>query len=130
MTEPLPSATIAGGTVSIRFFDSTPSLSVQVTCTVDLTDFGDVIGIEVLGWRQQVSGGLLDAPAAHGQVRWSYDKEMDALYIHLMDGRGQVQRSAIGNVSLDSNGRVVRLQIPIPSGTPGGGRDASLAGGA
>jgi len=110
-----PIAVVGDGTVSIRFSDEISSQSVEVACTVDLTDFGDVIGVEVLDWRGQLSGGVIDAPSACGQVRWSYDEEVDAIYIHLMEGRGQIQRSAVGSAKLASNRRVVRLEIPIPS---------------
>ena len=110
-----PAATVDDGTVSIRFADQLPSQSIDVKCIVDLTDFGDVIGVEVLDWRRQLSGGVLDAQSARGPVRWSYDDEIDAFYIHLTEGRRQIQRSTVASVGLDSNRCVVRLQVPIPS---------------
>ena len=110
-----PAVVIGDETVSIRFSDELPSQTVEVVCTVDLTDFGEVIGVEALDWHRQLSGGVLDAPSACGQVRWAYDEEVDAFYIHLMEGRSQIQKSVVGKVSLDSNRRVVLLEVPIPS---------------
>jgi uncharacterized protein YuzE len=117
MSHSFPSVEVSEGNLSISFLDSTPSRSVEVSCVVDLTDFGDVIGVEVLDWRHQLSGGLLDAPRASGQVRWSYDEEIDALYVHVMDGRSQTQLPATAKVSLDSRQRVVCLEVPVPSAT-------------
>jgi hypothetical protein len=111
---PFPHATISEETISIQFSDTLVSQSAQVACTVDLTDFSDVVGIEALDWRKQLSGGTLDAPSSQGRVRWSYDDEMDAIYIRVSDGRGQIQRSAVGEAGLDSDRRVVRLDVPRP----------------
>jgi hypothetical protein len=101
--------------LSICFGDSAVERSADVTCMVDLNDFGDMIGVEVLDWRRQLSGGRLDAPSAFGQVRWSYDDEIDAFYVQIMDGRGQVQRRAKGVAGIDGDQRVVRLDVPVPS---------------
>lgn len=109
----LPSAVIAGGILVLHFSESSPSRSADVTCTLDLTDFGDVVGIEVLDWQRQ-SGGVVDGPSACGNVRWSYDYEIDALYIHVMSGRSQIQRAVTARAGLDTDGHVVRLDIPIP----------------
>jgi hypothetical protein len=50
------------------------------TSVVDQNDFGDVTGVEILDFRRQLTGGVVDAPAASGRVRWSYDSEVDAFY--------------------------------------------------
>ena len=113
-----PAAAVDDGAVSIRFADQLPSQSIEVKCTVDLTDFGDVIGVEVLDWRRQLSDGVLDAQSVRGPVLWSYDEEIDAFYIHVTEGRSQIQRSAVAEVGLDSNRRVVLLKVPIPPITP------------
>ncbi len=109
-----PATVIDDGTVSVWFSDELPSQSIEVKCTVDLTDFGEMIGVEVLDWHNQLSGAVLDAPSAFVKIRWSYDEEVDAFYLHLVDGRGQIQRSVVGKVGIDSNRRVVLLEVPIP----------------
>ncbi|WP_263377687.1 DUF2283 domain-containing protein [Granulicella paludicola] len=114
-----PNAAIGDGTLSIRFSDGSPSQSFEVGfSTIDLTAFGEVIGVEVLDWRRQLSGGVLYGPAACGQVRWSYDEEVDAFYIHLREGRGQIQMSVVCRVGLDPDRRVVLLEVPIPCLNP------------
>jgi hypothetical protein len=79
-----------------------------------LTDFGDVIGGEILDWRRHLSGGVIDVPSPSGQFRWSYDDEIDALYIHVTAGRGQIQMRSTGTVDLDSDQRVLSLGVTLP----------------
>lgn len=113
MSFDLPAAFQSGELLSIRFLDSVVSESVEVACVVDQTDFGDVIGVEILDLRRQ-SGGLVEAPRASGSVRWSYDAEIDAFYVHVMEGRSQVQTSVTGKISLNSAQRVVMLEVQVP----------------
>lgn len=78
MSEDLPSAAVHDGILTVRFLDAVVTRSVEAACVVDQTDFGDVIGVEILGYRRQLSGGAIEAPRAPGSVRWSYEDEMDA----------------------------------------------------
>ena len=117
MRQSFPSAVITDGIVTICFSDSVASQSFKVACVVDLTDFGDVLGIEVLGWQRQLSGGKIVAPSVSEGVRWSYDGEIDALNIRLREGYSQVQRPATCVVSLDSGRGVVCLELSVPSAT-------------
>jgi uncharacterized protein YuzE len=110
-----PSASLSEETLAVRFSDSLVSRSVEVACVVDQTDFGDVIGVEILDFRRQLTGGMIEGLRSAGQIKWSYDPEMDALYVHLTDGRSQVQVSVIGRISLDSSQRVVLLEAAIPA---------------
>ena len=87
----------------------------ELRCVLDLTDFGDVIGVEVLDLARQLDGGAMDPPRSKGAISWSYDDEIDALYIHVADGRGQVQRTATASAYIDTSGRVVRLEIAVPT---------------
>lgn len=109
-----PSADLQSGTIVIRFLDAVVSRSVQVECVMDQTDFGDVVGIEILPFRAQLTGGRLEGPQSAGAVRWSYDAEDDALWVHVMKGRSQVQTSILAMVGLDVAQRVVRLEAPVP----------------
>jgi len=115
MNESFPLAEIADGIMTVSFMDSDTTKSIDVTCVVDYTDFGDVVGIEILDWRHQLSGGQIDAPSASGQLRWSYDAEIDALYIHTTDTRGQNQRRMTATAKLDAKQRVVTVEVPLPS---------------
>lgn len=118
MSLDLPSAALQDGRLVIRFLEATVSRSVEVACVIDQTDFGDVIGIEVLDFRRQLSGGQLQAPRSAGGVRWSYDDEIDALYVHVIHGRSQIQTDVVGTVGLDPAERVVFLEAPVPSASP------------
>jgi uncharacterized protein YuzE len=115
MNESLPLVEVVDGIISVRFMESATTQSVDVTCVADYTDFGDVVGIEILDWRHQVSGGQIDAPHASGQLWWSYDDEIDALYIHTIGGRGQNQQRTTATVKLDANQRVVTVEMALPS---------------
>ena len=115
MSLEFPSATLRNGTLVIRFQEGVVSRSVQVTCVIDQTDFSDVLGIEILDFRRQISGGLLEGARSASGVRWSYDAEDDAFYVHVMDGRSQIQTSIIGTVGLDVVDRVLLLKAPVPS---------------
>jgi uncharacterized protein YuzE len=115
MSHELPSAALHDGTLGVRFLDAVVSRSVEVACVIDRTDFGDVVGIEILDFLRQIPGALLEGPRSAGVVRWSYDAEIDAFYLHLMDGRGQTQTSIVGTVGLDDAQRVVLLEAPVPS---------------
>lgn len=117
MNEHLPLIEIADGIISVRFAESVTEQLLDVTCVIDYTDFGDVVGVEILDWRHQLSGGQIDAPSDSGLPRWSYDDEIDALYIHTTDGGGQNQQRTTAAVKLDASRRVVTVEIPLPSPT-------------
>jgi hypothetical protein len=114
MSTSLPSAELNGTTLFVRFLDSPTASSVEVACVIDQTDFGDVIGVEILDLRRQLSGGVVDGPRSSGRVRWSYDREIDAFYVHVLEGNSLVQTPATSKVSLDAAQRVVLMEIPIP----------------
>ena len=114
MNEPMPTVVSADGVISVRFLDSDVTQSIEVVCVVDFTDFGVVVGIEILDWHRQLSGGQIDSSSASGKLRWSYDQEIDALYIHTGDERGQNQEGTICTVRLDANQRVVTVDVPLP----------------
>ena len=48
MNETLPRVVIAGSVMAVRFSDSDVALSMDIVSVVDYTDFGDVVGIEIL----------------------------------------------------------------------------------
>lgn len=87
--------TPAGRLYSAHYLrESQSSRLVEIECVLDLTYLGDVVGIEVLDLRKQLGGGSVSSFRAEGKVRWSYDDKIDALYIYIGHGSGQVQRSA------------------------------------
>jgi hypothetical protein len=108
-----PSAAVDQGVLRMQLLDSSPARSLDIDCVVDLTDFDEVVGIEVLDLTTQLEGGTVDPPRQDSTIRWSYDGEMDALYLHVADGRGQVQRRSTARAQLDSSGRLVQLDVPL-----------------
>ena len=114
MTEFQAFADVQGGRLRLKILSTDAVRSSEVQCVLDLTDFGEVVGVEVLDLSRQLDGGTITPPPGSGQITWSYDAEIDALYIHVADGRGQVQRSALANAETDAAGRLVALTIPIP----------------
>jgi uncharacterized protein YuzE len=113
MSQFVPSASIDDGELAIRLDDSETTSSMKVSCVVDLTDFGDVVGVEILDLRRQLSGAVVESSHPASDIRWSYDAEIDAFYIHLMEGRGQVQVRVSATAYLDSRRRLVQLQVPM-----------------
>lgn len=117
MTEFRPHAELEGSVLHVQILGADPVRSLDVRCVVDLTDFGEVVGVEVLDLRTQLEGGAIAPPRSTGEISWSYDADIDALYIHVAHGAGQVQQSALARTQLDSAGRVVDMSIPVPRAT-------------
>jgi hypothetical protein len=115
MNKLYPSLEIVGETLHVFFSNSEPTRLVKITCTVDLTDFGDVLGVEVLDWSVQLSGAVLSANESDGPLRWSYDDEIDAFYLHLENGRSRIQKTEVALASVDASNNLVCLAFPIPS---------------
>jgi uncharacterized protein YuzE len=113
MSEFRPRATVAQSVLRVQLWDAIPVRSVDIECVVDQTDLGDVVGVEVLDLRKQLSGGTVLPPSHDSKIRWSYDAEMDALYLHVVDGRGQAQRRSKALAHVDSSGRLVQLDVPL-----------------
>jgi hypothetical protein len=111
-----PWAPIEGGVLRVQLLDSEPVHSLDVDCVLDLTDFEDVVGVEVLDVTKQLTGGTVEPPSQDSSVRWSYDAEMDALYLHIAEGRGQMQRRSTARGQLDRNGRLVQLDVRLRGG--------------
>ncbi len=112
----VPFTSTHAGVLSIRFAEPEGIRAIDVDCVVDLTDFGDVVGVEILDLRRQLSDGIIEGSPAGSKIRWSYDDEIDAFYVRLTDGQSQVQRGATGRAHLDSARRVVQLDVPVSGG--------------
>ncbi len=106
-----PSVQRDGDSILIELLPTRGSRVITFTGVVDLTDFYDVIGIEILDFHRQL--GATSPPSdATGLPRWSYDDEMDAFYLRLADGSSPIQQSIVGNVEVDEDGLVAQLRIP------------------
>lgn len=109
----LPYAEIEQDVLRVQLLDAGGVRSLDIDCVVDLTDFDEVVGVEILDLRKQLAGGTVGPSIEGGGIRWSYDAEMDALYLHVTDGRGQAQWRLTARGQLDAGGRLVQLDVPI-----------------
>lgn len=96
----------------LHILNTEPVASFELRCVLDMSDFREIVGIEVLDLNRQLEGGLIDPPQGTGEISWSYDSEFDALYIRVREGRGQVQQTAASLAQVDSEGRVVNISVP------------------
>jgi hypothetical protein len=78
-----------------------------------VTDFGDLVGLEILDFRRQLDSAEPSPSLRDGLPRWTYDDEMDAFYVRVAEGMADTQRSVIGTALLDEAGRVTQLRIPL-----------------
>jgi|ERR1700733_10431820 hypothetical protein len=115
MKQSFPLVVTTNGILTIRFSDSAVCQSFDVACVVDLTDFGDVLGIEVLDWQRQLSGGKIGGVSPSHPPRWAYDEEIDALSICISEGYSQIQRPTSCKVSLDASKGAVCLELLVPA---------------
>ena len=109
-----PSAFLQDGVLHVVVLDRGPTRTIDVRCVLDQTDFGDVVGVELLDLARQIEGGAIDPAPCTGGLSWSYDAEIDALYVHVAKGPGQIQRSSIASVHIGPMGKVVGLSIALP----------------
>jgi hypothetical protein len=83
---------------------------------LDSTDFGDIIGVEILFFRDQLKApppkGSAPPGLGTGLPRCSYDQEVDAFYLRLSEGRSHKQSKVTVRAGIDSQGEVVQLSVP------------------
>jgi uncharacterized protein YuzE len=108
-----PSAVVSAGVLTLKLATASGAREVGFDCVIDQTDLGDVVGIEILDLRQQLAGGQAPASQPHGFPRWSYDQEIDALYVRVADGRAQVQKAGSGIAYLDPEGYLSVLEVRV-----------------
>lgn len=82
-------------------------------CVIDQTDLGEIVGIEILDLVRQLAGGRAPSAPLAGFPRWSYDEEIDAFYVHLADGRAQVQKSGSCTAYVDQEGQLNALELRV-----------------
>jgi uncharacterized protein YuzE len=108
------SVIIADEVLKIIFSNSLTLVTREADCVIDQTDFGEVVGIEILDFRSQLSGGSLENSDDYDGIHTAYDNEIDAFYVRIRDDASQVQTTARAEVDLDDKNKVVSLKIEIP----------------
>jgi uncharacterized protein YuzE len=114
-----PVASFTNGSLRIAFADPRcVSESRDLEVVVDLDEFGDPCGVEMIGMSAALGANapVLAESLAGEEVRFSYDRESDAAAIGVSVGTGtrvrrSVPRQAV--VGLDSAGRLITVAIQI-----------------
>jgi hypothetical protein len=73
----------------------------------------DPVGVEILDLKAQLGNAVRLPAQGADALRWSYDEEIDALYVRLSGHGAHAQRRVMGTARLDGWGCLVSLQIPM-----------------
>lgn len=111
MSAPYPRLRVENDMLIIDLVPAAAARRIGFEGVVDRTEFGDVVGIEILDFRQQLNGGTAPPSLGVDLPRWSYDDEIDAFYMRLTDATAAIQRSTIGKVTLDDANQMISLEI-------------------
>ena len=89
--------------------------TVQATFVLDFNSEDEVIGIEIINLRNIAGPNALagydwDSEKSNKEVHVSYDEDADAFYLSLSGDRSLKQGVVDGNLVLDSEGRVIRME--------------------
>lgn len=101
-----------GDEVRVQLSSDLPCAFVDVDAVVDRTDCDDLVGVEILDVRRQLKGASVLEASSAAYPHWSYDPEIDALYVHVSAGRGQRQRRLVVRAGISQDGGLVDLRIP------------------
>jgi len=92
---------------------------VMMDCVVDLDEFGESLGIEVVGVRSRsepLANALGHEPRSDLALRIAYDVDADALYIRRRDEfRSVAQKSGVAALILDKNGALLAVGVHYES---------------
>lgn len=109
-----PFASITGETLTVTLSDQAPVREESFEGMADRSLMGDLVGIEILDFMQQIPDAHIDPSIDSGRFRWSYDEESDAAYLRWGKSRGQVQISVQGTATLGADRTVTRIDVTIP----------------
>ena len=108
-----------GNEYLIRFSESIETAKgIFVRCILDLDQFQNVIGVEILGLRRIVGQDCLEfidqlIQSPNELYRISYDAESDSFYLKLAKERSFDQKSVDGEILVGENGQVVALKVKM-----------------
>jgi len=115
-----PRASYEAGTLRVVFRDpQRVTRSHDVDVAVDLDEFSDPAGIEILGLCSALGSNAandLTEVAVGPDVRFGYDRESDAATIGVSVGSGTRVRKSVprlANAGLDIEGRLVVLEVKL-----------------
>jgi hypothetical protein len=114
MDNPTPRVQLGDGFMLILLSSAAGLRAVSFECVVNRAHFGDPVGLEILDLKAQLGSSVrLPSQRRESMLRWSYDEEIDALYVRLSGHGSHGQRRVTGTARLDAWGCLVALQIPI-----------------
>ena len=95
-----------------------------IEIVLDFSEYGDVLGIEIINLVFEVGENALGIikgsfPVDDKGMRYSYDEHSDAFYLRLQPGRSSRQRSVNGSIILDPVGQIKELRAEWGTGTAG-----------
>ena len=106
----IPRAETANGVLWMFLAHGRAIREVAFDCTIDLDDFGELIGVEILAFAETFNAHAPPSPGS-GHPQWSYDPEIDAFYLRLSNGSAPRQETKHGLAGIDAMGLVISLII-------------------
>lgn len=101
----------AGAGLPVKLLDATPTRFASFNGILDSDQLGDVKGLEILGFRNQLGDISVPAPPLIEGVRPSYDAEMDAFYVKLGEGTATHQEKVEGQAGITEDNVVVSFMV-------------------
>jgi hypothetical protein len=110
-----PRVSIEDGLLVVILVEGPGVERVDFDAVLDQTDFGDLVGLEILDVRTQLGGAAVPSSPLEGTPRWSHDTEIDAFYIRLgvSDDRASIHKSVVGVAEIDQANRLASLQVRV-----------------
>ena len=113
MTKPRYSR--VAGELNINLIDSSFSIEL-VEAVIDVDDFGEVIGVEILGLLARhpgVANQVQKLEGLAGEVILTFDPDADALYLRFRNGRSLDQLVKRAAVLLGPDGDLVKVVVDM-----------------
>lgn len=80
---------------------------------LDLDMYGNIIGVEIIDIKIHAGPNVLkECDSTH--INFSYDNDSDVFYLKLSEGRSTDQMSIVGQLILNQNGSLIRLEGELP----------------
>jgi uncharacterized protein YuzE len=109
VTQFVRNAEVGAGVLTINVADRKAAHVVETDCVVDISDAEEAVGLEILGIGPELGRSVTQL--SDGGIHWSYDAEVDAVYVRVGVGRSSSQCEARCLVAVDSVGNVVSIGV-------------------
>jgi hypothetical protein len=109
----MPTVELSSTALRVVFSEAPRASTAPFECVVDMSRLGSLVGVEILDFRRQLDGATLAPRRVTDDFRWSYDPEIDALYLHLQSGPAQIQQTSTGIAYIDASSLVAALEVVV-----------------